>query len=87
MATIAPPKLTTRGNSNEGRAIKSFDVGMDIKNNGIELEVRNTSGKQLGDLVITKTQVIWCPGKTTRTNGYAVKWPDFIELMEQAHSN
>jgi hypothetical protein len=68
-------------------AIKSFDVGMDIKNNGIELEVKDTSGKQLGDLIITKTQVIWCSGKTTRANGISVKWQDFIQLMQSPQSN
>ncbi len=62
--------------------IKDFDVGMEIKNNGVELEVRNTSGKQLGDLVITKSQVIWCPGKTTRPKGRAFGWDTFIKMME-----
>jgi hypothetical protein len=29
-------------------AIKSFDVGMEVKNNGIEFEVYDNSGKFLG---------------------------------------
>jgi hypothetical protein len=62
--------------------IKDFDVGMEIKNNGVELEVRDPSGERLGDLIITKTQVIWCRGKTTRPNGRAVTWPKFIAMME-----
>lgn len=61
--------------------IKDFNVAMEIKNNGIELEVRETEGSHLGDLVITKTQVIWCPGRTTRAKGYAVGWKKFIQLM------
>jgi len=46
-------------------AIKSFDVQMEVKNRGIELEVRDARGRQqLGDLVITKTQT------------YLVPWPN-----------
>ncbi len=63
-------------------AIKSFDVQMDIKNRGIELEVRDTSDRQLGDLVITRTRLIWCRGRTTRANGIPVSWEDFIQYME-----
>ena len=62
-------------------SIKDFDVEMEIKNKGIELDVYN--GKDyLADLVITKTQLIWCKGKTSRKNGVSVKWNDFIEYME-----
>jgi hypothetical protein len=68
-------------------AIKSFDVQMDIKNRGIELEVKDTSGKQVGDLFITRANVIWCPGKTTRANGITVNWQDFIQLMQSAKSS
>ena len=64
-------------------SIKSFDVQMEVKNSGIELEVRDAAGKQqLGDLVITKTQLIWCRGRTTRAKGIAVAWEDFIRWME-----
>lgn len=62
--------------------IKDFNVAMEIKNNGIELEVRETDGSHLGDLVVTKTQVIWCPGRTTRTNGHTVTWKKFIQMTE-----
>lgn len=65
-------------------AIKSFDVQMDIKNNGIELEVKDTSGNQLGDLFITKTRVIWCQGKTTRKHGKPLAWDKFIAMMNDA---
>ena len=44
-------------------SIKDFDVAMDVKNNGIELEVADNEGKHLGDLFVTKTQLIWCKGR------------------------
>jgi eukaryotic-like serine/threonine-protein kinase len=63
-------------------SIKDFDVAMEVKNNGIELDVADTSGDHLGDLYITKTKLIWCKGKTGRDNGKKIKWKDFIEYME-----
>jgi hypothetical protein len=58
---------------------------MDIKNKGVELDVYNGS-EHLGDLVITKTVVIWCKGKTTRKKGIKVKWPAFIKMIENISS-
>ncbi len=63
-------------------SIKDFNVDMEIKNKGVELEVRDTEGNQLGDLVITKTSLIWCPGKTTPQKGIRVTWKRFIDLMD-----
>lgn len=62
--------------------IKSFDVAMELKNKGIELEIRDTSGNFLGDLVVTKTKLIWCRGKTSRANGKNITLTKFIEQME-----
>lgn len=62
--------------------IKDFGIGMEIKTTGIELEVKDTSGKQLGDLIVTKTQLIWCRGRTPRKGGKTIKWEDFIAIME-----
>ena len=62
--------------------IKTFDVDMEVKNNGLEFEVRSPDGKrQLGDLYLTKTKLIWCKGKTVRENGQEVKWEQFIQWM------
>jgi hypothetical protein len=61
--------------------IKDFNVKMELKNKGIELDVYDSSGSHLGDLVVTKTRLIWCPDKTSRQNGHAVSWTDFIEYM------
>ena len=63
-------------------SIKQFNVDMEIKNRGIELDVYDTGGRHLGDLFITKTRLIWCKGKTKRANGKKVTWEGFIGQME-----
>lgn len=61
--------------------IKSFDVEMKVKQNGIELEVRSADGEtQLGDCCATMTGLVWCKGRTTRPNGIKLKWDDFALL-------
>lgn len=61
--------------------IKDFNVDMDIKNNGLELEVRDPKGNFLGDCFVTKTGLIWCEGKTDKANGKKISWNKFIKLM------
>jgi hypothetical protein len=63
-------------------AIKEFDVEMEVRNNGIEFEIYDNSGKFLGDCYLTKTKLIWCRGKIPRKNGKEVKWEAFIKAME-----
>ena len=63
-------------------SIKNFDVAMKVKNNGIELEIDDPNGDHRGDLVITKTSLIWCKGKTNPKNGKKVSWNDFIAYMD-----
>lgn len=63
-------------------SIKDLSVSMEIRNKGVELDVYDTSGKHLGDLVVTKTKVIWCKGKTAPANGKSLTWSKFIEMME-----
>ena len=63
-------------------SIKQFDVQMDIKNNVIELDVFTPQDVHVGDLVVNKKGLIWCPGKTSRKNGVHVPWKDFIDWME-----
>ena len=64
-------------------SIKDLAVDMEIKNNGIELDVYSTDGKNhLGDLVVTKTGLIWCKGKTDRKNGRTINWKKFIAYMQ-----
>ena len=57
--------------------IKSFDVEMQIKSKGIELEVRTPDGSdQLGDCYATMTGLIWCKGKTHKRNGVKLSWQE-----------
>lgn len=63
-------------------SIKNFDVEIKVKNKGIELDIYDNDGNHLGDLVVTKTKLIWCKGKTKPENGRPITWEKFIELME-----
>lgn len=61
--------------------IKSLQVEMPVKQNGIELEVRGKDGKdQLGDCYATMTGLAWCNGKVKKENGTKIKWEDFIAI-------
>jgi len=61
--------------------IKSFDVEMQVKSNGIELEVRSPDGKeQIGDCYATMTGLVWCEGKKEKKNGVKVSWQEFIAI-------
>jgi hypothetical protein len=61
--------------------VKSFDVEMQVKSNGIELEVRSPDGtSQLGDCYATMTGLVWCKGKTTKKHGVKLKWEDVAAI-------
>jgi len=62
-------------------AIKDLSVDMEIKTKGVELCVYDNNDKFLGDLVVTKTRLVWCNGKTKVENGKEIKWQDFIDYM------
>lgn len=61
--------------------IKEFDVEMELKNNGIELDVSDPQGNHVGDLIISKTKLIWCQGRIRGKNGKRIDWAEFIEYM------
>lgn len=61
--------------------IKEFDVEMELKNNGVELDVADPQGNHIGDLIVTKTKLIWCPGRTRGKNGKQIQWDEFIAYM------
>ena len=63
-------------------SIKDLSVNMDVKNRGVELDVYDGEDTHLGDLVITRSKLIWCKGKTGRTNGRPISWKKFIAFME-----
>ncbi len=61
--------------------VKDLAVDMEVKNKGIELEVRDSQG-HLGDLVVSKGGLTWCRGKTTPKNGKRIGWDHFVQMME-----
>jgi hypothetical protein len=62
-------------------SVKDFAVGMEVKNKGIELEIRTPQGAHVGDLVVTSTKLVWCEGRTQRENGKTITWEKFREMM------
>jgi len=64
-------------------SVKDLSVSMEIKNKGVELDVYDNSDNHLGDLIVTKTGLKWCKGKTTPAKGKKIKWEDFIAQMER----
>ncbi|RUL67090.1 hypothetical protein EKH79_00340 [Dyella dinghuensis] len=67
--------------------IKSLEVEMQVKQKGIELEVRTKDGaEQLGDCYATMTGLTWCKGKIKKENGVKVKWEDFIVICASSES-
>lgn len=63
--------------------IKDFRIDLEIKNSGLELEVRDPDGAFRGDCYVTKTGLTWCEGKTTRKHGKKVTWNEFIEWVSK----
>lgn len=50
--------------------VKEFNVEMELKNKGMEFEVREPDGAaHLGDVLVNKTGLTWCKGRTTHQNG------------------
>jgi hypothetical protein len=61
--------------------VKDLTLDFTLRNKGMELGVWD--GKTfLGDLIVTKTGLIWCKGRTPRKNGVKVTWAEFSEWME-----
>ena len=61
--------------------IKQFDVAMELKTNGMEVEVKNGSDEHLGDLIVSKSGIEWCNGRIHRGNGVKLTWTEFIAFM------
>lgn len=62
--------------------IKDLAVSMEVKNSGVEFEVYDNNDKFLGDLVVSKSKLVWCRGKTAVANGHPINWTDFIAYMQ-----
>ena len=65
-------------------SIKNFSVSMEIKNTGVELDIYDNDGTHKGDLIVTKTKLIWCKGRTSRANGKEVSLENFMKWMEES---
>ncbi|MFC7460797.1 hypothetical protein [Hydrogenophaga defluvii] len=63
-------------------SIKDLQVAMEVKNAGVEFQINDNAEKQLGDLFVTKANLIWCKGKTQKDNGVKIRWEDFIAWAE-----
>lgn len=61
--------------------IKKFNVQMEVRNSGLEFEVRDPQNNHLGDLVLTKTRLTWCEGRVRPENGKAISWEEFRQFM------
>ncbi len=62
--------------------IKDLAVSQEVSSKGIEIEVRDASNKRLGDFHVTKTNLVWCPGKTDKKDGKKITWKKFIEQFD-----
>ena len=62
--------------------IKKLDINMHVKQNGIEFEVRTPNGSsQVGDCYLTMTGLVWCKGKTTKSNGVKITWRELALIL------
>jgi hypothetical protein len=59
--------------------IKEFNVDMQVRNKGIEFEVRDPNGGHRGDLILTKAKLEWCEGR--KRSGVSKTWEEFINWM------
>ena len=62
--------------------IKALNIPLNLGSKGTEFEINGTDGKQIGDLFVTNTKIIWCQGKTSKEKGKALTWAQFIALMQ-----
>jgi hypothetical protein len=63
--------------------IKDLAVNMEVKNKGVEFEIRDNNNKHLGDLVVAKAGLTWCKGRTLPANGVKINWKKFIDLVAE----
>lgn len=62
--------------------VKDLQVSMELGNNGIELELKDNSGKHIGDLRIGRATVEWCKGKIRKDYGIKLTLHELIEMIE-----
>ena len=62
--------------------VKDLNATIELKNKGMELEIRNPKGEHQGDVVVNKTGITWCKGKTKPENGIKGSWDKLAGLLE-----
>lgn len=67
-------------NTSSLKSISIHTDGWPLGNNGIEVSVDDDEG-HVGDLIVKKAGIVWCPGKTPPKNGIDVKWHDLQLLL------
>lgn len=63
--------------------IKKLGVDMDVKNTGVEFQVHGNDDVFKGDFYVTGANLIWCQGKTSKSNGKKIPWDVFITWAEK----
>ena len=64
-------------------SIDSFDVTMELGNNGVTFAVYSNDGQTyLGKFRVGRGTVEWCKGKTRVGNGMQINWSDLISYFE-----
>ena len=69
--------------------IKEIKADIELKNNGMEIEVREEKedGARLGDIIIARAGITWCKGKVGAANGIKLSWKEFIAAVEAIQLN
>ncbi len=61
--------------------IKSLEVDMQVKQQGVELEVRSKDGRErVGNCYATQAGLVWCKGKAKKEHGVWIGWEDFMAI-------
>lgn len=63
--------------------VRDIDVAIELGNNGITMEVRDSAGGLVGKLRLGKATVEWCQGKVSIGKGKMVPIEDVIDYIRQ----
>jgi len=67
--------------------IKSFDVAMEVKQSGVELQINSPDGSDHhGDCFVTMTGLVWCKGRTKKRNGVKISWGQLMQICDSKES-
>jgi len=67
--------------------IKSFDVAMEVKQSGVELQVNSPDGSlHHGDCYVTMSGLVWCKGRIKKANGVRISWDHLMQICASEES-